>query len=140
VAYAQSKRPRGESERRIVHVPLINNVLYRKECLRTLPTHKLVYVGGVWALGIASTTLQDYCRGFVSRHTPNAGLRGYYIYVLDYAGKGINQTLRIIANEATHPILMHCHQGKDRTGIVGTSLTEPLVLCHSLISSLSQLP
>jgi hypothetical protein len=46
------------------------------------------------------------------------GLQGLNYDFLDYCGDQILQVIRIMIASATYPILVHCTQGKDRTGLV----------------------
>ncbi|KAI8576275.1 hypothetical protein K450DRAFT_257505 [Umbelopsis ramanniana AG] len=46
------------------------------------------------------------------------GLQGLNYDFLDYCGEQIIQVIRIMIASATYPILIHCTQGKDRTGLV----------------------
>lgn len=46
------------------------------------------------------------------------GLKGLNHDFIDYCGEQIVQVIRIMIASATYPILIHCTQGKDRTGLV----------------------
>ncbi|KAH8809649.1 protein-tyrosine phosphatase-like protein [Flagelloscypha sp. PMI_526] len=46
------------------------------------------------------------------------GLIGLYKAFVDYCQDEIGQTLRILCEESNYPILVHCTQGKDRTGLI----------------------
>ncbi|RMZ92681.1 hypothetical protein DV736_g111, partial [Chaetothyriales sp. CBS 134916] len=45
------------------------------------------------------------------------GLGGLGIDTLDYSGPEIKEIFDILADQASYPVLVHCTQGKDRTGI-----------------------
>ena len=46
------------------------------------------------------------------------GLTGLGSDSLDYCGREIRQVLQILADSSTYPVLIHCTQGKDRTGLI----------------------
>jgi len=46
------------------------------------------------------------------------GLEGLYRDFIDYCQYEINQALQLLADPGNYPILIHCTQGKDRTGLV----------------------
>ena len=46
------------------------------------------------------------------------GLIGLGLDSIDYCGKEIAQAMDIFANPARYPIMSHCTQGKDRTGLL----------------------
>jgi len=47
-----------------------------------------------------------------------AGIEGLYRSFIDYCGEQICRSLCVISNPSNLPVLVHCSQGKDRTGIV----------------------
>eukprot|EP01117_Protostelium_nocturnum_P010632 TRINITY_DN3829_c0_g1_i1.p1 TRINITY_DN3829_c0_g1~~TRINITY_DN3829_c0_g1_i1.p1 ORF type:complete len:454 (-),score=159.13 TRINITY_DN3829_c0_g1_i1:48-1325(-) len=65
-----------------------------------------------------------------TRHKPEAvemighqmieprGLIGLYYDFVDYCGAEMVEALRIMSNAKRYPLLVHCTQGKDRTGLV----------------------
>jgi hypothetical protein len=53
-----------------------------------------------------------------SRILQPKGLKGLNHDFIDYCGEQIVQVIRIMIASATYPILVHCTQGKDRTGLV----------------------
>ncbi|CAO3686103.1 unnamed protein product [Umbelopsis ramanniana] len=61
-----------------------------------------------------------------SRVLQPKGLQGLNYDFLDYCGEQIIQVIRIMIASATYPILIHCTQGKDRTGLV---IAIVLLLC-----------
>lgn len=46
------------------------------------------------------------------------GLAGLYRDFVDYCDQEICQALQILSDESNYPVLVHCTQGKDRTGLV----------------------
>lgn len=62
-----------------------------------------------------------------SRVLQPKGLQGLNYDFLDYCGEQIIQVIRIMIASATYPILIHCTQGKDRTGLV---IAIVLLLCE----------
>eukprot|EP01117_Protostelium_nocturnum_P017296 TRINITY_DN7022_c0_g1_i1.p1 TRINITY_DN7022_c0_g1~~TRINITY_DN7022_c0_g1_i1.p1 ORF type:complete len:417 (-),score=160.57 TRINITY_DN7022_c0_g1_i1:156-1406(-) len=46
------------------------------------------------------------------------GLEGLYRGFIDYCGEEIVEAIQIMASPDSYPLLVHCTQGKDRTGIV----------------------
>jgi protein-tyrosine phosphatase len=61
-----------------------------------------------------------------SRVLQPKGLQGLNYDFLNYCGEQIIQVIRIMIASATYPILIHCTQGKDRTGLV---IAIVLLLC-----------
>jgi len=57
-------------------------------------------------------------RLFITTTMNPAGLQGLYINFIEHCQAGIRDALRIIGDQASQPILIHCTQGKDRTGLV----------------------
>jgi protein-tyrosine phosphatase len=45
-------------------------------------------------------------------------MTGYYIGYLEDAGDKVGQALRVLADPASGPTLVHCAAGKDRTGVI----------------------
>jgi protein tyrosine/serine phosphatase len=46
------------------------------------------------------------------------GLAGLAIASVDVCGKEVKEVFDVLADEARYPVLVHCTQGKDRTGLV----------------------
>ncbi|RMD44255.1 hypothetical protein DV735_g822, partial [Chaetothyriales sp. CBS 134920] len=61
------------------------------------------------------------------------GLTGLGIDTLNYSGPEIKQIFDILANQASYPVLVHCTQGKDRTGI---SILLVLLLCGAAMEDI----
>lgn len=55
------------------------------------------------------------------------GLIGLGIDTLDHSGPEIKEVFDVLAEESAYPILVHCTQGKDRTGII---VLVALLLCN----------
>ena len=55
------------------------------------------------------------------------GLVGLGCDSLDYCGNEIHQVFSILADEEKYPVLVHCTQGKDRTGLI---IMLVLLLCE----------
>lgn len=55
------------------------------------------------------------------------GLKGLNHDFIDFCGEQIIQAIRILLASATYPVLVHCTQGKDRTGLV---IAIVLLLCN----------
>jgi protein-tyrosine phosphatase len=53
-------------------------------------------------------------RGFMLER----GLSGLALDTLDVAGKEIKEVFDVLAEQKQYPVLVHCTQGKDRTGLV----------------------
>ena len=54
---------------------------------------------------------------------------------LDSSGKEIRQIFEILGQRSTYPLLIHCTQGKDRTGIIVVLL---LLLANVVLSAISE--
>jgi protein-tyrosine phosphatase len=50
--------------------------------------------------------------------TTPTDMTGYYVGYLEDAPQGLARALRLLADPATGPALVHCAAGKDRTGVV----------------------
>lgn len=73
----------------------------------------------VWGILLYLLGWKRYAaRYFVSQTMNQVGLRGLYFNFVDNCQGGIRDALRIIADHNNHPVLVHCTQGKDRTGLV----------------------
>jgi protein-tyrosine phosphatase len=73
----------------------------------------------VWGILLYLLGWKKYAaRYFVSQTMNQVGLRGLYFNFVDNCQGGIRDALRIIADNNNHPVLVHCTQGKDRTGLV----------------------
>jgi len=46
------------------------------------------------------------------------GLTGLGIDTLDYSGEEIRQVFEVLADSRQYPVMVHCTQGKDRTGLI----------------------
>ncbi len=55
------------------------------------------------------------------------GLTGLGMDTLDHSQREIKQVFDILADESAYPVLVHCTQGKDRTGLI---VLLALLLCH----------
>ena len=62
------------------------------------------------------------------------GLIGLGIDTLDHSGPEIKQIFDVLSEESSYPVLLHCTQGKDRTGI---SVLLVLLLCNVDINSIA---
>jgi protein-tyrosine phosphatase len=63
------------------------------------------------------------------------GLVGLGKDTLDYSGKEIKEVFDVLADEQSYPVVVHCTQGKDRTGLV---ILLVLLLCGIEIEAISQ--
>ncbi|RPA93920.1 hypothetical protein L873DRAFT_1941245 [Choiromyces venosus 120613-1] len=50
------------------------------------------------------------------------GLAGLSLASLEYCGEEIRSSLEILCDQSAYPVLMHCTQGKDRTGLLSILL------------------
>ena len=62
------------------------------------------------------------------------GLVGLGMDTLDYCGPEIKQVFDVLADESAYPVLIHCTQGKDRTGI---TVLLALLLCGVDLSAIT---
>ena len=58
-----------------------------------------------------------------------------YMRQIDVNGAFVADALRIIADTANQPVVLHCTAGKDRTGIVTAMLLDILGVSHRLIAA-----
>ena len=63
------------------------------------------------------------------------GLIGLGIDTLEFSGKEIHEAFNTLINTSSYPVLIHCTQGKDRTGLLILLL---LLLCGVPIQSITQ--
>lgn len=62
---------------------------------------------------------------------PLAGSSGYEEYTR--LRKEFGEVFHLLARESTYPVLLHCHRGKDRTGVVAALLQELLGVSRDVI-------
>ena len=62
------------------------------------------------------------------------GLTGLGVDTLDFSGEQIKEVFQVLAEESSYPVLVHCTQGKDRTGLV---ILLALLLCGVDIPAIS---
>lgn len=63
------------------------------------------------------------------------GLTGLAIDTLDHSGPEIKQVFDVLSDPTRWPVLVHCTQGKDRTGLIVLLV---LLLCNTDIEAISQ--
>lgn len=63
------------------------------------------------------------------------GLVGLGKDTLDHSGQEIKQVFDVLADEQSYPVVVHCTQGKDRTGLV---ILLVLLLCEIDVEAISQ--
>ena len=63
------------------------------------------------------------------------GLTGLGIDTLDFSGEQIREAFQVFAEERNYPVLVHCTQGKDRTGLIVLLV---LLLCGVDIAAISK--
>lgn len=62
------------------------------------------------------------------------GLIGLGIDTLEYSGQEMKEAFDVLADQSNYPILVHCTQGKDRTGLVVILV---LMLCEADLSAIT---
>lgn len=77
-----------------------------------LHTHSKVIM---WSL---SGYHNDAVKLVVEKSLRPRGLTGLYQDNIDYSGEEIKKTFDVFADETNYPIIIHCTQGKDRTGLL----------------------
>lgn len=88
-------------------------------------------LAGLMALGYRTEGISVLGKNVMQPH----GLVGLGKDTLDYSGKEIKEVLDILADEQSYPVLVHCTQGKDRTGLV---ILLALLLCGIDVKTISQ--
>ncbi|KAL9624467.1 MAG: hypothetical protein Q9160_001430 [Pyrenula sp. 1 TL-2023] len=63
------------------------------------------------------------------------GLTGLGCDTLRYSSTGIHSVFSILSNQSRYPVLVHCAQGKDRTGLIILLILALLKVEKSAISS-----
>ncbi|CAM0135711.1 unnamed protein product [Umbelopsis sp. WA50703] len=97
---------------------------YRYHCvLKPCPFLLKLKVFGLMIIG----RKPDAIRLIGTRVLQPKGLKGLNRDFIDYCGEQIVQAIRILLASATYPVLVHCTQGKDRTGLVIALI---LLLCN----------
>ena len=95
--------------RRLYHLDLAGAAL-----IKSAPWWVQLVAAALYLVGLKVWAVQ-----LVVKHSINpGGLYGMYRAFLDRCQPRIAEALRLASNPANHPVLIHCTQGKDRTGLV----------------------
>ncbi|PRP79807.1 hypothetical protein PROFUN_12561 [Planoprotostelium fungivorum] len=110
----QIEHMRGTHERMLFHVPVLpSNLSFLRE-LSYSSRAKLAYYG---VLGYT-----DQAHRIVGDMMVNLKLNGLYRLILKTSWKNILRTLELLSNPRNYPVMIHCTQGKDRTGMIANLL------------------
>jgi protein-tyrosine phosphatase len=99
----------------IAHVPInFNGSAFSRMLVRNLSWLKFLWMlvlmlfgGRISAIGVVAKNVMQ-----------SRGLSGLAIDSLDVCGAEVKGVFDVLAEEGNYPILVHCTQGKDRTGLV----------------------
>ncbi|EPS41574.1 hypothetical protein H072_4528 [Dactylellina haptotyla CBS 200.50] len=97
----------------VYNIPYINDAYIRKALLSKLPWHRFIQVIVYHILGFRTAVAKIVSRLVI---VP-MGLRGIAYECVKWLGPEIQQTFSIFSDESRYPTLIHCTQGKDRTGL-----------------------
>ncbi|KAF3929065.1 hypothetical protein ABW20_dc0104624 [Dactylellina cionopaga] len=98
----------------VYHISFMSDLYTKKALLGKLPWYRLVQVLFCHLLGFRETVM----RIVSSLVVVPMGLKNMANECLKWLGPEIKQTLTILSSEDKLPALVHCTQGKDRTGLV----------------------
>ncbi|KAK6334590.1 hypothetical protein TWF718_010047 [Orbilia javanica] len=94
-------------------IPYLNSQFTKKALLSRLPWYRLIQVLFCHLLGFRTTVLR-----LTSTLTiVPLGLKGIAYECLRWLKPEIKQTFTILSKQSNYPALIHCTQGKDRTGL-----------------------
>ncbi|KAF2084201.1 hypothetical protein K490DRAFT_49642 [Saccharata proteae CBS 121410] len=109
----------------------INGSAYSRHLLSQLTWGQFFRVAGNMAVGYRPQAI-----GILSRNVMNPrGLCGIALDSLDVCGAEIKQCFEVLSRRESYPVMLHCTQGKDRTGIVTLLVLELLGVPESAIQA-----
>ncbi|KAF3172938.1 hypothetical protein TWF225_009920 [Orbilia oligospora] len=98
---------------KIYHIPYLSDQYTKKALLSQLPWYRLIQVLFCHFLGLKTTVV----RLISTLVIVPLGLKGIAYECLRWLKPEIKETLTILSKESSYPALIHCTQGKDRTGL-----------------------
>jgi len=109
-----TQNARRDDERMLFHVPVLpSNLSFLRE-LSYSSRAKVAYYG---LFGY-----KDEAYKIVGDMMVKLKLQGLYRLILKTSWKNILRTLELLSDERNYPMMIHCTQGKDRTGMIASLL------------------
>ncbi|KAF3931279.1 hypothetical protein ABW19_dt0201615 [Dactylella cylindrospora] len=102
------------SDATVYHIPFLNDKFRREVMLGRLPWYRFLQLMVYHILGFKTAVVKL----IVKLVLVPLGLRGLALKWLHYFSGEINSVFKILSHEERYPSLIHCTQGKDRTGLV----------------------
>ncbi|KAK6529952.1 hypothetical protein TWF281_009102 [Arthrobotrys megalospora] len=98
----------------VYHISFLSDQYTKKALLSRLPWYRLIQVIVYHVLGLKTAVV----RLISTLVIVPLGLKGIAYECLRWLQPEIKQTFTILSDETKYPALVHCTQGKDRTGLV----------------------
>ena len=92
----------------------LNGPGFERALLWQLSWSSRIKLIGLMALGYRDDAIQILGREVMKPR----GLTGLGMDTLDHSQREIKQVFDVLANESGYPVMVHCTQGKDRTGLI----------------------
>ncbi|KAK6497924.1 hypothetical protein TWF481_012318 [Arthrobotrys musiformis] len=98
---------------KVHHIPYLSDQFNKKALITRLPWYRLIQVIFCHLFGFKTTVV----RLISTFALVPLGLKGIAYECLRWLKPEIKQTFAILSEESNYPALIHCTQGKDRTGL-----------------------
>lgn len=109
----RSSAPTSPAQPTTSHISL-NGSSYSRALLKRLTYGQTAKLGILYALSYRTQAISILGTNVMSQR----GLSGLAIDTLTHSTAEICSLFTLLANQSTYPVLVHCTQGKDRTGLV----------------------
>lgn len=91
-----------------------NGSSYSNALIKQLPWYQTVKLFGLYAAGYRTQAISVLGENVMARR----GLAGLAEDSLEHCTKEVRSVFAVLADPAAYPVLVHCTQGKDRTGLI----------------------